>query len=76
MFDRRGAPREELYAVPDCDCDAMDEIAHHPIKVERYATNELAARRFQMLLDAGKVSLVAVHGPSGHVLNVRVLDGS
>lgn len=62
-----------INTVADCDCDAMATLAHRPISVERYKTDEQAARRFAQL-GPEKIALVAVHGPSGHVLNITEVD--
>jgi hypothetical protein len=58
--------------APDCDCDAMKEIANKPIAVRRYPTDIEACRRY-VAISTSQVGLgtEAIHGPSGHLLNVR-----
>lgn len=59
--------------APDCDCDAMQEIAKRPVAVRRLATDLEACKRFISLVSgvpAPGLGSEAVHGPSGHLLNV------
>lgn len=56
--------------VPDCDCDAMDEIAMRPVRVRRYPTDIEACKRY-VALGAANCGTEAIHGPSGHLLAIR-----
>lgn len=56
--------------TPECDCDAMDEIAMHPVRVRRYATDREAMDRY-LQLGPGGICTEALHGPSGHLLAIK-----
>jgi len=56
--------------VPDCDCDAMREIANKPVAVRRYTTDIEACRRYIAIGSGPGLGTEAIHGPSGHLLNV------
>lgn len=55
--------------APDCDCDAMDQLAHQPVRVRRFATDREAMERYRKL-GPDRVHTEAIHGPSGHLLAV------
>lgn len=56
--------------APDCDCDAMTEIAWRPVKVVRFETDREALAHYSKLTP-DQIGQQAVHGPSGHLLAVR-----
>ena len=58
-------------SAPDCDCDAMKEIANKPVAVRRYPTDIEACRRYVSVSTGPGLGSEAIHGPSGHLLNVR-----
>jgi len=54
----------------DCDCDAMREIAHKPISRSRHPTDLAACLRYMAISTSPGLGTEAIHGPSGHLLNV------
>lgn len=55
--------------APDCDCDAIKTIGVFQIIVSRFSTDADAIARYRKL-GPSAVGIEAIHGPSGHLLNV------
>lgn len=63
------APKMTGVFVPDCACDRMD-LAQFPVVVSHFGSDDEAVSRYLVLRATGLLLTEAVHGPSGHLLNV------